>query len=363
MMTTKTALLAVCALAAVSLMTPAQAAGQPPAPAPFPAEATPAEPSAEESAAALEQARAKLDRILAEMRDIQPPDAAAATLTNAGDEPFDPATYLPAASEQEAVDRLERTGFAPLVATPSSTAYPYGRSQPVLTCLPSRVCDLRLEPGESIDGLALGDPESWQLTELYEGDDPLTPHVLLKPSRFDVATNLVIATDRRVYHVELRAPAERDARRDEATYDRAVTWWYPEQWAQRRRTAEERARAAAAAKQAAVAQPAAMLDPTALNWRYDVEPPRKRRQRLGWMPTVVLDDGTRTLIRVPAHVREVPAAFGLLDDGSYTPLNASPIRDGWIVLPTVTGEIHLVVGTGDGRRFVRIVNRARSAGV
>jgi len=105
-----------------------------------------------------------------------------------------------------------------------------------------------------------------------------------------------------------------------------------------------------------------VLDPTALNWRYEVEPPRKRRQRLGWSPSVVVDDGTRTLIRIPGHVREVPAAFGVLEDGSYYPLNASPVRDGWIVLPTVTGEIHLVVGTGDDRRFVRIVNLARSAG-
>ena len=28
------------------------------------------------------------------------------------------------------------------------------------------------------------------------------------------------------------------------------------------------------------------------------------------------------------------------------------------VIPTVTGEIHLVVGAGDERRFVRIVNRS-----
>jgi len=218
-MKTTIAPLLICALAAGYLAAPAPAVGQTPPPASPPAvEAAPAEASHEESAAALEEARRRLDRFLSEVRGIEPPDAAAATPQSAaGDEPLDPASYGPVATEREAYERLERTGFAPLVATPSSTAYPYGRSQPVVTCLPSRVCDLRLEPGESIDGLALGDPESWQLTELYEGDAPLTPHVLLKPSRFDLATNLVIATDRRVYHVELRAPAERDARRDEAT--------------------------------------------------------------------------------------------------------------------------------------------------
>lgn len=331
-------------------------AGEPPETGP-PAETGAGEVSAEDSAAALEEARARLDRFLAEIHGVAPLEVED-SLSDAYLDRLSLETAEPVATVEDALDRYQRTGFAPLVATPTSTIYPYGRSEPVLTCLPTRVCDLRLEPGEEIDGIALGDPESWQLTELYEGSVPLTAHVLLKPSRFALATNLVIATDRRVYHLELRAPAEPDARGGEPGYDRAVSWWYPDQWAQRRRTEEDRRRAAAEARAAVVAQPAASLDPTALNWDYAVEEPRKRGRRLAWTPSVVVDDGARTLIRLPAGVRDVPAAFGLLEDGSYRPLNASPVRDGWIVIPTVTGEIHLVVGAGDERRFVRIVNRS-----
>lgn len=326
------------------------------------------EPVEGDPAAALEEARARLDRFLAEIHGVAPLDAApldAAPLDNAAEAIDFPALEKlsleaaePVPTVEDAYDRFERTGFAPLVPTPTSTIYPYGRSEPVLTCLPTRVCDLRLEPGEEIDGIALGDPQSWQLTELYEGSGALTPHVLLKPSGFDLATNLVIATDRRVYHLELRAPAEDAARAGEPAYDRAVSWWYPDQWAQRRRTEEERRRAAAEARAAAAAPAAASLDPTALNWDYAVEEPRRERRRLAWTPSVVVDDGARTLIRLPAGVQDVPAAFGLLEDGSYRPLNASPLRDGWMVIPTVTGEIHLVVGAGDDRRFVRIVNRS-----
>lgn len=349
------------ALLAVAIIShaPFAGAGEPPPPA------VPEEPDreiaaeVEESSAALEEARTKLDRFLAEIQSVAP--ATADAPETPGEAP-PPAASAPAPTLEDAFERFERTGFAPLVATPAATVYPYGRSQAIVTCLPTRVCDLRLEPGETIDGLALGDPTSWQLTELYEGETVLTPHVLLKPSRWDLATNLVVATNRRVYHVELRAPTERSARADEPTYDRAVSWWYPEQWAQRRRTVQERERAAAAARKAAVAQPAAVLDPLTLNWHYEIERPRRRRHRLPWTPSVVLDDGVRTLVRLPASVREAPAAFGLLDDGTYRPLNTSPIRDGWLVIPTVIDEIHLVVGAGDDRRFVRLVNRAHPSG-
>ena len=45
-------------------------------------------------------------------------------------------------------------------------------------------------------------------------------HILVKPTRADLRTNLVINTDRRTYHVELRATA--------ATYMASVSWTYPQ---------------------------------------------------------------------------------------------------------------------------------------
>jgi type IV secretion system protein TrbG len=43
-------------------------------------------------------------------------------------------------------------------------------------------------------------------------------HILVKPTRPDVVTNLVINTDRRTYHVELRST--------EKTYMASVSWVY-----------------------------------------------------------------------------------------------------------------------------------------
>jgi type IV secretion system protein VirB9 len=45
-------------------------------------------------------------------------------------------------------------------------------------------------------------------------------HILIKPTRPDIITNLVINTDRRTCHMELRAT--------ERTYMASVSWIYPQ---------------------------------------------------------------------------------------------------------------------------------------
>ena len=45
-------------------------------------------------------------------------------------------------------------------------------------------------------------------------------HILVKPTRPDLTSNLVINTDRRTYHLELRSA--------EKTYMASVSWSYPQ---------------------------------------------------------------------------------------------------------------------------------------
>lgn len=313
-----------------------------------------AEPPGSASAAALAPATSQeIERLLAEIDGLAGLPVPEAPADGAELEPPAPA---PAATVEEAGRRFEESGFAPVVALPTHRLHPFGHEVPTLRCLPTRACDLVLEPGEAIDGHALGDPESWQTAVLLEGQPPaLTPHFVVKPSAFGLATNLVLVTDRRAYHLELVSPAESEARADGAAYDHRVGWWYPERWIERRRAEEELARARREAR--AEATPAALpLDPTALDWGYRVEHPRRRSRRLGWEPAAVVDDGRRTWVRLPerALAGELPAAFGVLADGSYAPLNAR-YRDGWLLIPAVVDALDLVLGAGDGRRSLRIV--------
>ena len=88
---------------------------------------------------------------------------------------------------------------------------------------PGEITDVALEPGERLVGtgpVAAGDTVRWIIDNTESGSGPTNRvHVLIKPTRPELVTNLVIDTDRRTYHLELRSDAK--------TYMAAVSWIYP----------------------------------------------------------------------------------------------------------------------------------------
>src|SRR5258708_25744513 len=84
--------------------------------------------------------------------------------------------------------------------------------------------EVALEGGEQLTGsgpVAAGDTVRWIIgdTESETGAAKKV-HILVKPTRPDLVTNLVINTDRRTYFLELRST--------EKTYMASVSWQYPE---------------------------------------------------------------------------------------------------------------------------------------
>src|SRR3546814_15097506 len=66
--------------------------------------------------------------------------------------------------------------------------------------------DIAFQPGEKLVAVSAGETLRWCTgdTESGSGADKRV-HVLVKPSRADLRTNLVINTERRSYHLELSA--------------------------------------------------------------------------------------------------------------------------------------------------------------
>src|SRR5579872_2783947 len=89
---------------------------------------------------------------------------------------------------------------------------------------PGQITDIALEPGEQLTGsgpLAAGDTVRWIVADTESGNgDTRRVHIMVKPTRAAIETNLVVNTDRRTYLVELRSR--------EQTYMPAVAWFYPE---------------------------------------------------------------------------------------------------------------------------------------
>jgi P-type conjugative transfer protein TrbG len=89
---------------------------------------------------------------------------------------------------------------------------------------PGQITDIALEPGEQLTGsgpLAVGDTVRWVIGDTESGNGyTRRVHIIVKPTRPAIETNLVVNTDRRTYLIELRSR--------EKPYMPSVAWFYPE---------------------------------------------------------------------------------------------------------------------------------------
>lgn len=197
-----------------------------------------------------------------------------------------------------------------------------------------QITDIALEPGENLVGagpIAAGDTARWIIGDTESGAGASRRvHVLVKPTRPDITTNLVISTDRRSYMLELRAT--------ESTWMPAVAWAYPGQPAGRRQ-----------------AVPAAPQIPAeaARHYRYALQIPGERPP---WQPVSVFDDGRRVYIVFPRGIvqGEMPPLFILGADGELQIVN-SRVHQNVLIVDRLFGAAELRLGSGRRQQVVRII--------
>ena len=174
-----------------------------------------------------------------------------------------------------------------------------------LYAAPEQVTDIALEPGERLNSVSAGDTVRWVVGDTSSGGAGGSGaaagervHILVKPIAPGLSTNLVIATDRRAYHLEMRSFRE--------TYMAAISWTYPKDQLVKRREEAQRAKAAADS----VVAPA--INPDHLKFRYEIEGDRPH-----WRPVRAFDDGEQVFIQFPEAIAqgEAPPLFVLSRDG------------------------------------------------
>ena len=198
---------------------------------------------------------------------------------------------------------------------------------------PGQITNIALEPGESLTGagpIAAGDTARWIIGDTESGSGvSRRVHVLVKPTRADITTNLVITTDRRTYMVELRS--------GEKPYMPAVAGAYPQP--------------AAGGRQAIPATPV-IPAVAARNYRYGLtgssNPP--------WKPVAVYDDGRRVYVEFPRGIvqGEMPPIFVIGPEGEAQIVN-SRIYQHILIVDRLFGAAELRLGAGDKQQTVRII--------
>jgi type IV secretion system protein TrbG len=205
---------------------------------------------------------------------------------------------------------------------------------------PGQVTDIALQEGEQLVGtgpVAAGDTVRWIVSDTESGT-PKNPrvHILIKPTRPDLITNLVINTDRHTYHLELRST--------EKTYMASVSWVYAQD------------ELIALRRQNAIAERAAPvdagLDINSLRFRYAIEgdnPP--------WRPLRAFDDGRRVYIEFPHGIAqgEMPPLFIVGPQGKTSELVNYRVRGSHMIVDRLFAAAELRLGDSGSERRVRIV--------
>lgn len=194
---------------------------------------------------------------------------------------------------------------------------------------PGRVTAINLQPGEELVTVAAGDTVRWIVGDTTSGSgDELRTSVLIKPTRVDLKTNLVITTTRRTYLIELTST--------EQAWMASVSWDYPQD------------RMLALQSRASAAQAAAPVDTglalEQLRFRYAISgsnPP--------WKPLRAFDDGRKVYIQFPAGIAqgELPPLFVIGPEGDGQLVNYR-FRSPYYIVDRLFGAAELRLGADKG---------------
>jgi type IV secretion system protein VirB9 len=209
-----------------------------------------------------------------------------------------------------------------------------------LIAAPEHVTDIALQEGEALQSVAAGDTARWIVGDTVSGaGDSRRVHIMIKPLAPGLSTNLIITTDRRVYHVALTSTAR--------TAMAAISWSYPADSLIAIRREAEKVREAAPVRNA--------IDPVNFSFAYAI-----RGDKPGWRPLRAFDNGRQVFIEFPATLGqgEAPPLFITGDDGTAELVNYR-VSGRYYIVDRLFERAELRHGARK-QEIVRIVRKASS---
>lgn len=197
---------------------------------------------------------------------------------------------------------------------------------------PQRITDIALEPGEALLSVSAGDTTRWIVSDARSGAGAAgQAHVLVKPNAANLSTNLIIMTDRRIYHLDLKSVS--------GTAMAAISWRYPADMMLANNPPPE--------PPPPPAPPP--FTPEQLNLRYRID-----GDKPDWRPLAAFDDGRQVFIEMPEKIRtmEAPPLFVIGDEGAE--LVNYRVQGKYYVVDRLFSKAELRLGTGWGQKKVLI---------
>ncbi len=263
-----------------------------------------------------------------------------------------PASYVTSDPVLKPFEAIEQANASASIEPNSSNylnaiqVYPYTPgSLYQVYCAPQQVTDIALQPGEELTSVSAGDTIRWIVGDTVSGaigGDQV--HILVKPTKPSLATNLVITTNKRTYYLELHSYKD--------TYMAAVSWRYPRE-ALGLRGVKKMTRRSKSKTAATISKPSLSIDN--LNFRYEIKGDNPH-----WRPLRAFDDGHKVFIQFPERLDqgEAPPLFVMGRKGKSQLVNYR-VKGSYYIVDRLFKSAELRLGEKN-QDVVRIVRDAKS---
>jgi P-type conjugative transfer protein TrbG len=249
-----------------------------------------------------------------------------------------------AAAQAARAAATETAGAADYIDAVAVYDFVPGRVYHVYTS-PDFLTAISLRAGEKLLSKAAADTSRWQIGDTLAGADAnQTALVVIKPSKEDLHTNLILTTNERSYFLDLES-------RPGNQYQSAVRWNYPQELVAT--TINKTAQMNRERQETAISG----VNLENLNYDYRVE--TEEGNEPSWLPREVFDDGKKTYINFPAELgtMEAPPLYIRTTDGQADLVNYR-VKGHFYVVDRLFDHAELRLGH-DPQTVVAIENKHR----
>lgn len=230
----------------------------------------------------------------------------------------------------------------PVPGDDGSVQYVFGSSIPTVICTPMYTCAVRLQQGERVNSLQVGDKHRWTVKDTVFGSGAAeTVAIVVKPYEFNIVTSITVSTDRRIYTIVLKS-AQRE-------WMPIVSFQYPEDELNAQAVDRNRRE-----RQVYSSTLAGGMNVANMDFGYKIS-----GDAVSWKPIRVFSDGVKTYIDFDSIGNEAPVFVEIQNKGGvFSDPETKIVNNRYVgnrlVVDGVPSLSALIVGVGSNQRMVTI---------
>ncbi len=247
----------------------------------------------------------------------------------------------------QAVTSYEKTGKAAVITTSQIVYYPFAHSTPTIVCSPLQVCEIVMAANEKITGVYPGDTSRWLFEVAHSGmDNDQQLHVIFKPKFSDIATNAIITTDQRTYHVNLQAK--------DNSHNLPVVFYYPDDLENQWKMLQQNTQQAISEAKRQAKNDRHSFNTQQLDFHYRIDALRVSNKPI-WMPMHAFNDGKQVFLQIPeaASTTSLPTLY-VIDENAKPQLVNFRVKKPYYMVDQLFKQAMLISGTGRNQQKVTI---------